>query len=253
MGKVLDSWSGRTGVFDGRRHFEHNGVWRPDHAISNPGLGERLRRWLRPQVVFRSSRDRAFVAHPERGGYQAWEEPLDAIISDGTQISNTTTETIVCPDYNFPANYFAPGRVIRIYAWGVNSNVVTTPGTLIVRVRWGGVAGVVLVASAAQGLDTTARTNAMWFLDTIVVCRAQGSSGTFLSGGRLAQHNLLSSTAANLLPALLGSAGAPNANANAGVSVDTTTAKLLSITAQFSVTTNPTNLTCQSRIIEALN
>lgn len=186
-------------------------------------------------------------------GVQGWEEALDSIISDGTQISNTTTETIVCPDFSIPAFYMAPGRTLRLWTYGVCSNVVTTPGTLIHRVRWGGVAGTVLLASGAQGLDTTARTNALWYHMAYIVCRTAGSSGTFMSGGILGQVNLLSSTAANLLPALLGSAGAPNANGNAAVTVDTTTAKLLSVTAQFSVSTNPTNLTAQQRIIEALN
>ena len=187
------------------------------------------------------------------GGTQSWVELGDSIVADGTQISNSTTETIVCPDFNIPAYYMAPGRVLRITAFGVNSNVVTTPGTLTMRVRWGGVAGTVLLASAAQGLDTTARTNALWRLEAFIVCRTAGATGTFMSGGQMWNINLLSSTAANLLPALFGSAGAPLASGNAAVTVDTTTAKLLSVTAQFSVNTNPTNLTCQQRIIEILS
>lgn len=186
------------------------------------------------------------------GGSVGWQETLEAITSDGTQISNSTTETIVCPDFNIPAYYMAPGRSFRIWAFGVMSNVVTTPGTLILRVRWGGVAGTVLVASAAQGLDTTARTNSMWALLMTITCRTAGATGTFMSGG-IMWGNVLSSTAANLLPALLGSAGAPLASANAAVTVDTTAAKLLSVTAQFSVTTNPTNLTAQQRLLEVLN
>lgn len=187
------------------------------------------------------------------GGVQGWEECLEATIADGTQISNSTSETIVCPDFNIPAYYLAPGRTFRIWAFGVNSNVVTTPGTLITRVRWGGVAGTVLLASGAQGLDTTARTNALWYLLAYVTCRSAGSSGSAMSGGIFGQYNLLASTAANLLPALLGSAGAPAASGNAAVTIDTTTAKLLSVTAQFSVSTNPTNLTCQQRVLEVLN
>lgn len=186
-------------------------------------------------------------------GAQNWVETLDTIIADGTQISNTTTETIICPDFSIPAFYMAPGRTLSLWAFGVNSNVVTTPGTLIIRVRWGGVAGTVLLASAAQGLDTTARTNALWALNAWIVCRTAGATGTFMSGGMWWQINLLSSTASNLLPALLGSAGTPLASGNAAVTVDTTTAKLLSVTAQFSVATNPTNLSCQQRIIEVLN
>lgn len=186
-------------------------------------------------------------------GAQNWIETLDVDTGDGTQVSNTTTETIVCPDFNVPAYYMIPGRTLEIVAFGLCSNVVTTPGTLITRVRWGGVAGTVLLASAAQGLDTTAHTNALWWLQAFITCRSDGSAGTFLSGGWFSQFNLLSSTAANLLPALMGSAGTPGANGNAAVTVDTTSAKLLSITAQFSVATSPTNLTCQQRIIKVIN
>jgi hypothetical protein len=190
--------------------------------------------------------------HLMGGGVQGWEECLESITTDGTQISNSTTETIVCPDFNIPAYYLAPGRTIRVWAYGVMSNVVTTPGTLTLRVRWGGVAGTALLQSAAQGLDTTARTNSLWAMLGYVVCRTAGSSGSAESGG-IMWCNVLSSTAANLLPALLGSAGTPLASGNTAVTIDTTTAKLLSVTAQFSVSTSPTNLTAQQRILEVLN
>ena len=186
-------------------------------------------------------------------GSLSYVETLDSIIANGTQISNTTTETIVCPDFSIPAFYMTPGKTLHIRASGVNSNVVTTPGTLIIRVRWGGVAGTVLLASGAIGLDTTARTNALWRMEADIVCLTSGATGTFMSTGTLEVYNVLSSTAANLLPSILGSAGNPAASGNAAVTVDTTTAKLLSVTAQFSVATSPTNLTCQTRIIQVIN
>ena len=186
-------------------------------------------------------------------GSQNWVETLDSIVADGTQISNTVSETIVCPDFNIPAYYMVPGRTLYVYAAGVMSNVVTTPGTATFRVRWGGVAGTVLLASAAQGLDTTAHTNALWNLEAWIVCRTAGASGTFMSSGTLRLFNLLSSTAANLLPAVLGSAGTPGSSGNTTVTVDTTAAKLLSVTCTFSVSTNPTNLTCQQRILKVIN
>lgn len=184
-------------------------------------------------------------------GSNNWGETLDTIIADGTQISNSTTETIVCPDYNFNAFYMSPGRVLRVSAFGILSNVVTTPGTLTMRLRWGGVAGVVLAASGAMALDTTARTSYPWWLTAFVICRTQGATGTFMSMGAFETPDTLSSTAANLLAQLMTSAGSPAANAV--VTVDTTAAKLFSVTAQFSVATSPTNLTCQGRIIEVLN
>lgn len=197
-----------------------------------------------------------WTADPDRAllgaGVQGWEETLESITADGTQVSNSTTETIICPDFNIPAYYMAPGRTLRIWAFGVMSNVVTTPGTLVMAVRWGGVAGTVLVQSAAQGLDTTARTNSLWALNAVIVCRTAGATGTFMSGGVM-WSNVLSSTAANLLPALLGSAGTPLASGSAAVTVNSTTANLLSVTSKFSVATSPTNLTCNQRLIEALN
>lgn len=197
-----------------------------------------------------------YTADPDErlkgGGVQGWEECLESITTDGTQISNSTAEAIVCPDFNIPAYYLAAGRTLRIWAFGVMSNVITTPGTLTMWTRWGGVAGVVLTQSAAQGLDTTARTNSLWMSVVHVVCRTAGATGTAMSGGILF-GNVLSTTAANLLPALLGSAGTPLASGSAAVTIDTTIAKLLSVTAKFSVATSPTNLTANQRIIEVLN
>lgn len=249
MSKILDAWSGDTIVRHGRRYFDINGILVPDYlAVSHKlTLKERAARWLQG------------IREDRRGGLQAFVEPLDGTISDGTQISNSTTETIVCPDFNIPAYYMAVGRILRIWAFGVNSNVVTTPGTLTFAVRWGGVAGTVLLQSAAIGLDTTARTNALWELDAKITCRAVGSSGSFMSGGHAEVVNVLASVGISnngvfgALTSLLGSAGAPIASGNAAVTVDTTAAKLLSVTGKFSVATNPTNLTCQSRIIEVLN
>lgn len=224
--------------------------------LDRQGASRALRRSLLRQRQVRLFDESSTPPDPDwrlkGGGVQAFVEPLETTITDGTQISNSTAETIVVPDFNFPGFYMAAGRTLRLWAYGVMSNVVTTPGTLTLRIRWGGVAGTVLVASAPQGLDTTARTNSMWALLATITCRTAGSTGTFISGG-IMWGNVLSSTAANLLPALLGSAGAPLASANAAVTVDTTTAKLISVTATLSVSTNPTNLTCNSRVLEVLN
>lgn len=219
---MLDAWAGETVQIDGKTFFRME--------------------------------DGSLKAAMSGGGAQGWEELIDTLTADGTQISNSTSEALLCPDFNIPAYYMAPGRVLRLYIAGVMSNVVTTPGTFTLRLRWGGLAsGIVLLASAAQGLDTTARTNALWSADMMVVCRTAGATGTFMSSGTLRQINLLSSTAANLLPAMLGSAGTPLASGNAAVTVDTTAAKLLSVTGQFSVATSPTNCTAQIRTIEVLN
>jgi len=256
MSKILDAWTGDTVTHRGRRYFEIGGVLVPaESAVTRiPTPWARLKRWLTPRPHFH-----ALAPNSERGGIQGWEEALDGIVADGTQVSNTTTETIVAPDFNIPAFYMAPGRILRLWAFGVDSNVVTTPGTLILAARWGGVGGVMLSQTAAIGLDTTARTNALWALCAYIVCRTAGATGTFMSGGFASVVNVLATVGLSnngvfgALASLMGSAGTPIASGNAAVTVDTTIAKLLSLTAKFSVATSPTNLTCQQRIIEALN
>jgi len=250
MAKVLGSWTGDTVMVRGRRHFELNGVLVPaDTAVQfKDSLWQRVRRWVVPRPNFNPT-----PLGSESGGIQGWQEALDSTTADGTQISNSAVETIVCPDFNIPAYYMALGRTLRVWTFGVMSNVVTTPGTYTHSIRWGGVSGTVLAKTAAQSLDTSAHTNALWYSLNYITVRSVGASGTFLTGGIFGAFNLLSSSAANLLPALMGSAGTPGSSGSAAVTVDTTTAKLLSVTGTFSVNTNPTNLTCQQRIIEALN
>jgi hypothetical protein len=170
-------------------------------------------------------------------------EAVDALIADGTQVSNTVNETIICPDFNIPAYFMAPGRRLHVRAWWECSNVVTTPGNLTLRLRWGGVAGVVLAASAAMSLNTTARTNFTGFLDADIVCRSAGSSGSFSTHGFVWLNNAIANVSQFLTTNM------PQSGTSVA-SVDTTVDKLLSVTAQFSVATNPTNLTCQDRIIE---
>jgi hypothetical protein len=186
-------------------------------------------------------------AHLMGGGVQGWEETLDSTTADGTAVT-AAAETIACPDFNIPAYYMAPGRTLRIWAMGVVSSVVTTPGTGVWSVRWGGVGGVLLCKSGAQNFHTTAQTNVGWNLWVLVTCRTAGATGTFMSAGELNCFNVLDTTSANLKPAVMGSAGTAS---NAQVTVDTTAAKLLSVTFTQTVTTG--SMTCQQRVIEALN
>jgi hypothetical protein len=180
-------------------------------------------------------------------GAISYAECLDAILADGTQISNTITETIMCPDFNIPAFYMQPGRVIRITTYYEMSNVITTPGNIIFRLRWGGVGGTVLCVSGAIALNATARTNFSGYNVWHIVCRTAGSAGSMSTHGLCLPNNTVANVSAQLLYI------APQSGTSVVSSVDTTTDKLLSCTAQFSVNTSPTNLTCQDRIIELVN
>jgi len=179
---------------------------------------------------------------------QTWEEALYSSIADATQISNSTTETIMVPDTSIPARYWYPGRTLKATLNGVMSNVVTTPGTLTLRARFGGVAGTVLAASAALALNTTAQTNAQIWIEFLLTCRAAGwsaTSGSLWTSGKAALGN--SRATQGLLDNIPASGNAVVA------SLDLTSASTLSFTAQFSVATNPTNLTINQFVLEALN
>jgi len=175
----------------------------------------------------------------------SWEETLSASVTDATQISNSTAETVLVPDFTVPANYLVEGRTIQITLIGKMSNVVTTPGTLTFRCRWGGVAGTLLVASAAIALNIVAQTNAQVIIQLRLTCRTKGNPGTLIVSGWCCLGLSASVTGrVDLIPA--------SGQAAVGT-LDLVSATALSVTAQFSVNTNPTNIQIQQATYESLN
>lgn len=198
----------------------------------------------------RAAQERIRDLWEKRGdGVQGWEELIEAMITDGTTVSGTLAESIVCPDFNIPRFYLAPGRVLRYHLFGNCQNIATTPGTIIFRVRWGGVGGVQLGATAALQLDTTARTYSNWYWSGSITCRATGSTGLLIHQGVVVLGNRLSTDTGG---PVFSSAGGVFGQ-NSAVQVDTTTDKLLSFTAQFSNAQAQNAITAQQRLLEALN
>lgn len=186
---------------------------------------------------------------------QAYYAPLVVDIADGTQILNTTTETILFPDYQFAANdpLIQPGSAINIVCYFDVSFVITTPGTLTMRVRWGGVGGVVLAATGAYAPDPTAAlANRSGKLECFIVTRSIGAAGSMFAMGTWQMNDYDDASATTLQGNLaMGSFGSAGANTPAVVAVDTTIAKALSVTATFSVATATTQITGHNRIIES--
>lgn len=184
---------------------------------------------------------------------QPYTAPIAVDIADGTQILNTVTETIMAPDFAFAANdsRIYPGAAINVRCYFDVSNVVTTPGTLTFRLRWGGVAGTVLVASAAIALDTVARSNYSGMLDADIIWRTIGSAGSAYAMGMVVVTDIpaISSPPNGTVPPFMMPATGPAVTS----SLDTTTAKNLSVTAQFSVSTATTQLTNHIRILTLRN
>lgn len=181
-----------------------------------------------------------------------YTSPLVVDVADGTQILNSTSETIICPDFTFSANdnRIYQGAAFNVRCWFDVSNVVTTPGTLTLRIRWGGVAGTVLASTGAITLSSTARTTYTGTLDADLVWRSIGSAGSAFCIGRVTLNDV--PVAADSAPQGIYTMTSAGANTPAAVSsLDTTTSKALSVTAQFSVNTATTQLTNHLRILKS--
>jgi hypothetical protein len=185
---------------------------------------------------------------------QPYHQLLAADLADGTQILNTTTRTIICPDYQFAANdpLIHPGAVLRTTAYFDVSFVITTPGTLTLDLRWGGQAGTVLATSGALAPDPTgAQTTRSGFVEFVTVWRTIGATGSAFTMGRMFINDLFDDALSNVKSYMDMSVIPTNAPAVVS-SLDTTTAKLLSVCATFSVATATTQLTNHLRILESL-
>lgn len=175
---------------------------------------------------------------------QSWQELIYVMLGDGPTLT-AASEALLVPDVSIPANYLYPGRLLRATIGGKASNAVTTPGTLTLRARWGGLAGVVLGASAALTQNVIVQTDKSWWLEFLMVCRTVGTTGSMLTVGTAHRGNCAAAVVADITPDLI------PANSNAAVSIDTTIAKLLSFTAQPSLATAA--ITAQFYSLEALN
>ncbi len=176
---------------------------------------------------------------------QYWGELISWVIANGTVIANSTTETILFPNITIPANFLTEGRTLRLTVRGKISNVVTTPGNITFRLRWGGVSGTILCQSAAVAMSATAFTDAIFAIYIEFTVRASGSSGSVLAIGEFASGNL-----STVAPNYLGSAGA---TVPAAVTVDLTADTALAITAQFSIANASNSITGMNYLLEALN
>jgi hypothetical protein len=168
--------------------------------------------------------------------------PSSSTSSPGTVISPTT------PDFTFPANWFYPGAVLRITAWGQgHTGGTTTNGTFAV--YWGGTGGTQLLLSAATQIGAASATATVpWNITGNIQCRTVGSSGTvfpymMLNMANAAAPTATSSNASNIAPL----------SAPATVSIDTTTAKSLVLSAWLSGSTGSPTITCDLFQIESMN
>jgi hypothetical protein len=185
---------------------------------------------------------------------QFWGETIAVSTLDGAAVANTTSETILFPNITIPANYLQDGRAMRLRVFGKHSTLGSGTVTLTFRLRLGGVAGVLLTASAAI-TQVISLTNAAFDLDIILNVRTNGSSGTIMANGTARVFGATAPTVGSatgapaIAPMTVGGQTAPAASA----AVDLTADQALSITVQHGAASASNTVTGLNYILESLN
>lgn len=180
---------------------------------------------------------------------QYWEALLNspAPVADGAALANSATLTDITPNvaagtpqFVVPANYLVPGQVLRVTGRGRFSTTGTP--TLLIGAYWGAVAGVALGTTGAI-TTTSGVTNVPWQFTADIVVRSIGSSGTMFTQGWA--HGISGTVGVSVVPVPV--------SAPATVTVDTTTAKALTLGAQWGTSSASNTITCHQWLVEALN
>lgn len=177
--------------------------------------------------------------------FQSWQQTIIGEQSDGTAVTATAEGSLLPAQakVTVPANFFGfIGQKFRIRAAGRISNIVTTPGTLTLRFRLGGISGAIVGASQGMQLNAVAKTNVTWVLDWAFTMRVVGAAANAMHTGAWQSESVVGSgtgAAGSTGPGqFLIPASAPAVGAN----FDATVAQVAEFTAQFSLTGNSIQL-----------
>lgn len=138
--------------------------------------------------------------HDARMLYQNWyEELLGCTVADGPALTASTVATSLLPataaspKIVIPADYLLRiGQRMRVVATGRVSNIVTTPGTLTLDVRFG---SVVVANGGAMALNTVAKTNVSWELWWEFTLRSIGTGAQWFHTGSWVSESVVGSAA----------------------------------------------------------
>ena len=170
--------------------------------------------------------------------YQTWMTLLNSPSRKeaGTALANSTTLTDItpAPQFQLPAMFLQEGSTLSLRAHGVFSTT-TGPPTLLLGFYYGGVAGTALGTTGA--FTTTASvTNVPWRIQLDVDVWTDGTTGTCKTQG-WAGMGTTGVTAWSFVPI-------PNTANTGTVTIDTTTAKNITVGAQWSAASASNTVTC---------
>jgi hypothetical protein len=163
-------------------------------------------------------------------------------------------EAIMVPAFNFYNSELQVGSCIKYTLIGSQSFAVTTPGTAIMRMRWGGVAGALQATSATLApTGTQVITNASFTLEYWMTVRSIGAAATLWCQGRWDFPGALETTPASttIMVTYLKATQIPPTGAAIGAAFDQTAALGPSPTYQPSLTT--ASMTVHLAFLECMN
>ncbi len=162
-------------------------------------------------------------------------------VGAGTALASSTTLTDIspAPQVVLPANYLFLNQRLRITAYGIYSSTATP--TLLLGGYYGGVAGTLLAATAANAVASGAASYPwQFFLDIYV--RTVGSSGTLWCNGRASVGSSLTAYTDYALPS----------SQTPPITINTTTANALTVGAQWGASSSSNTITVEDAYFETL-
>lgn len=187
---------------------------------------------------------------------QSWQETLATAQVDGPALNTSTTPTSLigaagsiaaAGKFQIPANTFSIGKELRLTALGRVSNIVTTPGTLTLDVRFG---SVIVFNGGAMPLNVVAKTNVSWKLVAFLTCRSVGSgtAATMFGMGNFTSESVNSAVAGTANDVLL-----PASAPAVGTGFDSTSSQVVDLFGTWSISNAGNSIQLHKWILESLN
>jgi hypothetical protein len=192
--------------------------------------------------------------------FQSWVQTQGANNADGAALNTSTTATSLLPAAGvnrqpivLPQNFFYyAGQVLRIRGAGRISNIVTTPGTFTLDVRFT-TGPIVVFNGGAMQLSTTAHTNVPFRFDIDLTCRSVGSG----TGATLFGQGMFFSQAVSVSGADPTTGHSflmiPNTAPAVGNGFDSTSVQPIDIFGTFSISNAGNGVTLHQLYVESLN
>lgn len=152
--------------------------------------------------------------------------------------SNSTAEAIFASNYAIPANECRTGKVYRVSARGVYSTYNLTAPSLTLRIKFGSTN----VLATGANATTTNMANRQWTISADIVCQTAPSTTATVEGQGTVTRATAAATAVQW-----------EMVSTAGVTVDTTAAQTLQVSAQFGAANAANTITLRQLIVQELS